>query len=109
MFDPRRLDLRHIHLESTGLYAAARKATALAEATRQGWAQASVRLASNRFNRFWIIGQWMEYGRTIRCAGQDGGTVVITLTREPLRGREAPQASDTGRVMQTTSQKEPSP
>jgi hypothetical protein len=82
MFDPRRLDLRHIHLESTGLYAAARKATALAEARRRGWTSESVRLASNRFNRFWVIGQWVEYGKQIRCARDDGGTVLITLTQQ---------------------------
>jgi hypothetical protein len=81
MFDPRRLDLRHINLVSAGLYAAARKATALAEARQRGWTPDSVRLAYNRFNRFWILGQWVEYGQQIRCAREDGGTVLITLRR----------------------------
>jgi hypothetical protein len=82
MCDPRRLDLRHINLESAGLYAAARKATALAEARRRGWTPDSVRQASNRFNRFWILGQWVEYGQQLRCAREDGGTVLITLKQK---------------------------
>jgi hypothetical protein len=91
MFDPRQLDLRHIHLASAGLYAAARKATALAEARWRGWTQDSVRLAYNRFNRFWILGQWVEYGQQIRCAQEDGGTVLITLRCATPPGREAPE------------------
>jgi hypothetical protein len=85
------IDLRHVNKEAAGLYAAALKRDAAAEAKRRGWPASAVLQAYNRFCVFWIIGQ--SFGGTAerpiwRMAAAAGGIVEIEAGFEPFKGKE---------------------
>lgn len=75
------LDLRHILLEDHGILATATKAAMYQHARARGYSLENIRPALNRFNRFWVIGQWVEYGHTIRLATLTGDTVIQITAR----------------------------
>lgn len=73
------LDLRGQYELPTLQTAPTKKAMA-ALAKERGWSQENITKAANRFNRFWICGQWIEYGRTFRAMSTTPGeTVVLTI------------------------------
>jgi hypothetical protein len=76
------VDLRGVGLELRDVLTAPTKQKATQIAKECGWPVADVVRAATRFNRFWILGQWQEYGRTIRCRGQQPGTTVLLTLRQ---------------------------
>jgi hypothetical protein len=75
------VDLRGVGLELRDVLTAPTKHAATRMAKERGWPVADVVRAATRFNRFWMLGQWQDYGRTIRCAGQEAGTTVLLTLR----------------------------
>ena len=79
------LDFRHVLLDDVPIFATATKQAMRKEARHRGYSADAITLAVNRFNRFWILAQWVEYPRVLRCATHGGDTVLITLPTPPYR------------------------
>ena len=62
------IDLRHILLDDAGIVAVATKKRAVSIARERGYALNDIYQAYNRFCRFWVIGQWVQYGKEFRAA-----------------------------------------
>lgn len=75
------LNLTHINLGASNVFAKALKRDAQAEAKRRGWWSADVVHAYNRFNVFWIIGEPVPHSdnNTWRLAAKDFGTVEVPI------------------------------
>lgn len=86
------VDFRGLGDELRHVYTAPTRAEATAFARSRGWTR-GIRKAATRFNRFWIIGDWVSYGQTIRCATETPGvTVLVTLrSHDPHGHTGAPQ------------------
>lgn len=70
------LDLAHINLGSSNVYAAALKRQAASEAKRQGFSSKDLIRAYNRFNIFWVIGQSLPHG-VYRLVAKSGAPVEV--------------------------------
>ncbi len=70
-FDRDGLDLSAFNLRAVGGQLFARKADAVSFAGTKGWLRSDVVKASNRFNVFWVVGQWVD-AQTFRVLGSDG-------------------------------------
>lgn len=73
------LDLTHINLGATNVFAKALKRDAQAEAKRRNWNSYDVVQAFNRFNIFWVIGEPVPNSdNSWRLAAKDSGTVNVS-------------------------------
>jgi hypothetical protein len=72
----RDLNLKSIHVGTTGISAHARKVEAIEAARAAGWPASAVARAANRFSRFWIICQGIG-SDTLRILCADGSCLDI--------------------------------
>jgi len=72
----RDLNLKALHIGTTGISAHARKAEAIVAARAAGWPPSSVARAANRFSRFWVICQSIG-SDTLRLLCADGSVLDI--------------------------------
>ena len=70
------LDLRSIHLGQHNIAAFANKRDAIAFAKAGRWTASDVIRCYNRFNIFWIVGQYFVVWRV---ATRDGGVAEFTI------------------------------
>lgn len=82
----RALDLRHILLEDAGIIAVATKTRAVTIARERGYSLNDIYPAYNRVGRFWVIGQWVQYGTVFRAASHGPQKSVVLTLRSPTTG-----------------------
>ena len=77
------LDFRHVDLSTIQTFRT--RAEAQRRARTIGWPVADIYAAYTRFCRFWVLGQWVAYGQTLRIWNGPAQTQVITCGAGTVR------------------------